>query len=94
MCHLNSTKILFFYVNVAVMMAPVCSARQNAENAPFKKRAILVVFLGSKVSENLPFCQEMKYCSFSLRVSETQSTPISSFLFCQYFSAHFFYLEN
>ena len=34
---LNTTKILFFRVNVAVMMAPVCSACQNAENALFKK---------------------------------------------------------
>ena len=29
---------------MAVMMAPFGSACQNAENAPFKKRAILVVF--------------------------------------------------
>ena len=40
-CYLNSSKYLIFRVKIAVMMASIGSACQNAENAHFEKRTIL-----------------------------------------------------
>ena len=60
---------------------------QNAENAHFEKRAILVEFSGQKI-KNLPLCRNRVNFSFS-SLSARQSAPrflLSLFL---YFSAHF-----
>ena len=58
---------------MAVMMAPIRSACQNAENAHFEKRAILVEFWGSKMSIYL--CVEKEQFLFLIVVGETVSAP-------------------
>ena len=96
-CHLNSTEIWVFRVNMAVRMAPIRSARQNAENALFEKRAILVEFSGQKI-KNLPLCRNGVIFSFSFLASKIlshlslshfstsssigQKTRIFKYLFC------------
>ena len=77
--------MLIFCVNQAVTMAPFGSACQNAENAPFKKRAILVVFW-VKSEREFTFLSENEiflFLSSCLR-DELPARRFSSFSLCTF----------
>ena len=53
---------------MTVVMAPIDSTGQNAENAHFEKRAILVEFSSQKIKK-LPLCRNfffLSFCTFPL----------------------------
>ena len=60
---------------MAVMMAPIRSACQNAENAHFEKRAILVEFWGGSKMRIYLFVEKERFLFLIVVVGETVSAP-------------------